>query len=193
LVVAVAHNTFKRFGFDETPDNYALLGMFIEHYARVERTVHLLFRYCTGTMDDIARIVAGGMRLSDLIKGISQLAASRGLGDEFKTEIDACFNQLSAISKLRDVLVHRGTIPQDDGDLISTNLYTAKTREAVEVLRISPEDIADAINDCLVLRMRLERLTFPPGHWARSADASEILCRPWLYKHRQPVNPLKPA
>ncbi|HJR55307.1 MAG TPA: hypothetical protein VJ798_01915 [Rhizomicrobium sp.] len=188
----MAESILSRLGYEEETERYAVLGLFIQHYAIVERTIHILFRFATGMSDDAARTISGGMRVSDLMSAITKLAKARNLGEEFSSETAVCFDQLNAISKFRDTLIHRGTSTHDDGGLVSTNIFTAKTPEAVEVLKFDLEDIASAIDDCHRLCLRLERLTFAPDHWARSPGVVDLLGEPWSYRHRQPDTPLRP-
>jgi len=166
---------------------YKAFGEFILWYARVENTVHALFRHCTGMPEDVARVISGGMRISDVMGITKRLAKVREFDENTQAEIENVFTQMNEISKLRDVLIHRGG-EYVAGHITSTNLATVRFKEDWEVVRLKIDDISDAKADCVRLYVRLDSLIDPAFYWT-NPDAMKWLLQPWRYKHRPPDTP----
>ena len=173
---------------------YEAFGEFMHRYSRVETLLHFLFRYCLGAGMDkgrkLASAIAGGMRSSDLMSLIRRVAKVRDLPEATQIEIDAIFSHLSAISLLRDYLVHRGTTAAESG-LISENTFTAKVLEDVQVLKLNLDDIKKATLDCKVMFLRLTAICYPEAKSLKLQITPKLLVRPWSYKPRQPDTPYR--
>lgn len=86
-------------GIDEPTDksHYEMLGRFIAAFAHAEGAVHLVARELSGLPGDRARILFGGMRLSDVVDRLRQFINLDETNPETFAEIDDCLTQLTKI------------------------------------------------------------------------------------------------
>lgn len=174
--------------------HFERFGRFVNSFARVETAVHVLFQRCAGLDDSAARVISGGQRLTDLmniIRRLIRLGRFKG-GAPIGSAVGRLFDQISAVAKLRDMLVHRGADFDTDGGVSVTNRLTARAEEDVELLQINARDIVFANTDCAVIMGMLAVLAFENDHDRLREAASQVERYAWLYKHRQPDTPNRP-
>jgi len=171
---------------------YIAFGRFIHWYARVEAATHEVFEWSADFTRDEARAITSGMRLNDIMSMTKRLAAFRK-SVEAQKEIAYVYDHLSTLSKLRDLLVHRGA--EVIGDIAySTNVRTVKSKADWEVFDIKISEIEAAADDCMRIWVRIRELIDPdPKSVYAHGDGAEWLARPWQYKYRQPKFPHRPS
>jgi hypothetical protein len=158
--------------------HYEALGRFIAAFANVEGVVHVLARKISGLSDEKARILFGGMRLSDVLVRLRQLMPIDQATQDSYSELDICLTQLAGISDRRHKLVHRGAT-YFAGGLISGNAQTAKSVKHMEVETIDENALTAMTLDCGSIYLRLSYLANPSA-----TDQHLVLIlksRPWRY------------
>lgn len=168
---------------------YIAFGQFINHYARAESTVHLLFWHCTGLAEHAtARAIAAEANIKTVIKWTRTLAGN--FPPEKSDEIKAVLNHLEQIGELRNALVHRGA--EIKGDAIeSVNLMMARTEEGIQIIRLNIQDIKNASDDLVRVVVRLGVVMYPPLLEIVSAPVKQALRAPWRYKRSEPEFPYR--
>lgn len=165
---------------------YEALRYFIATFASAESAVHLIARKISGLSDERARIIYGGMRLSDITDRVRQFINMDDMEPELRSEIDSCLTQLAHISAKRHNLVHRGAT-YFQGKLISTNSLTARSLHAIEVEHFDEGMLNDMAADCRSIFLRLVAITDQKG--SDQKLIADLKARPWLYKHDPPKTP----
>jgi hypothetical protein len=178
------------------PEYFAKFGQFVHWYANVERIVHYVFRHFSGLPQEAARTIDGGMNLSALIGLTRRLVAARKISEAERNELELLFDHLAHVTKLRDVLIHRGG--ESVGEhVISTNYHVARSETDFEYIALNLSDIDAAMLDCTQMYMRFDLLMEPNAPWFKTMpeEARAWLNQPWRYKPRQPKkpNPKPPA
>jgi len=170
---------------------YKAFGKFIHWYARVEGESHSLFEWCSGLTQEEARSITTGQRLKDIMSMTKRLAALRKIPTVQK-EIDTIFDQISAVSALRDFLVHRGATVFGD-KAVSTNIHSARSKADWEYFDVKILEIKDAGLDCARMWTRMRELIDPnPASAWKHGEGARWLAQPWRYKHRPPTFPHRP-
>jgi hypothetical protein len=187
----IHHGIARTLGLTDPPStdktHYEALGRFIASFANVEGVLHVIARKLSGLNDDKARLVFGGMRLTDIIDRIRSflhLDQADGKSDETFHDIEACLEQLGHISSRRHNIVHRGAT-YFEGTFIVTNSMIAKTLAGIESELVSERTLKDMALDCDVIFLRLvaiSNLMSPrDDNWIAT-----LRNRAWLYKPPPP-------
>lgn len=169
-------------------------GHFVAFYADVEGQCHILFRRYCGVKEKVARSIAGGMRLADLLSILSAVIAESDMADHGKQDFALCVAQLNHLTALRHRLVHRGFQPATGiiargmGQFTSSNVLTAKARESIEALTFYVDDIKAAAKDCLRIHTRMQFMTIDDSNFRQTLDPlfAQELYGSWFYKPLQP-------
>ena len=192
--------TYKNRDPEKEKTYYEALGRFIASYAVAEASLHVLARHFSGTTDEKARVIFGGMRLADLTDRIRQMVrhdvAMQGIiaDQRIYTRIDDCLTQLNKIADKRGELVHRTISYIEDGFAVS-NTSTAKSLMGIERKIITHTDLKNMRFDCNMIFLRLDSLA-PDSPVANaflqpSGDDDDLWQTTWRYISAPP-NPQKP-
>lgn len=169
-------------------------GHFVAFYADVEGQCHILFRRYCGVKEKVARSIAGGMRLADLLSILSVVIAESDMADHGKQDFPLCIAQFNHLTAVRHRLVHRGFQPASGiiakgmGQFTSSNVLTAKAKESIEALHFYVDDIKAAAKDCLRIHTRMQLMTIDDPDFRRILEPhfAQELYGPWFYKPLQP-------
>ena len=157
--------------------HYEAFGRFIAAYAAAEAEIHTVARSFSKTDDERARIIFGGLRISDSIDRLRALMRvidpplSMGIlglvaADHKKNDIELierCIAQFNEIGQRRDKLIHR-TITFDDTGFKGSNGATAKSLASAELgLLITQQDLVNMKIDCQMIFLGLADLRREPG------------------------------
>jgi len=169
--------------------DYAAFGRFIAAFALAEGGVHIAARQFSGLTDDNARVIFGGMRLTNLAEKLRKLTAET---DNFK-EVDELLTQLDVISQERDKLVHR-LIEYDPKDGFKvTDRLTVKSLASAELQTFTPNELKAMELDCKAIFSRFVILSNQLEE-RRLAGYDLTLLElyvPWRYKHTQQLRKTK--
>jgi hypothetical protein len=94
---------------DDWQAYHQALGRFLCRYADMEILLHIMLRVHASVSTDVLRCLVGAPRTGDLISLIKRVSRLGGASDTVQSVNDACFQQLSQISSMRDLIVHRKT------------------------------------------------------------------------------------
>lgn len=166
-------------------DLYRRLGEFICRYAELESACHAMFDSISGLSRPVARSIMGNARFSDLVSTLTKLVEVGQFSKSQKVDFLCCIDQLNALTQLRNKLVHRGATAKGE-EITSTNLITAKSREAVEILRLHISDLENASSDLMRLHWRLLLVISPDILDKLDAPFLQRLSEPWDYRSVQP-------
>jgi hypothetical protein len=172
------------------PDYFHMFGRFMNQYANVESMVHALFRRMSSLPDAEARVISGGMRLTDVIQIIRRLARVKKLPEKPVARLENAFVQLAIIGELRDKLVHRGASISGD-EITSTNARTARFKEDTEVITLKIKDIKAALLDLIAISLSLLLLYSGAPEFANMDARLTLPEEPWLYKPLPPETPYR--
>ena len=168
---------------------YAAFGRFIATYARAEAAVNMAARHFSTLDDDLARVIFGGMRLTDLAEKIRKMMPAN---QTVSKDIDACLTQLDLISKERDKLVHRRVKYEPTKGLTVTNILTAKIVINYEEVSFTRDMLEDLEGDCRSIYLRLFlKMEFPSDLELRDPTLLSLYDA-WRYKPLPPKRKKKP-
>lgn len=173
---------------DKDAPFYHSLGKFICKYAIAESNIHYLFRHVSKIPDKTARAVIGGSTLFQVINLITRLLPAEEDRNDEQKEISCLLSHLQTISDFRNGLIHRGGETLEAG-IESTNIFTAKSYESVEILVFPLGNLKDAIEDIEYITMRIYLILSPKAFAEAPADFIAGLFAPWRYKSVQPNRP----
>lgn len=169
------------------PDNktnayHLALGRFIAEYATVEAELRALLWSVAGVKEPIAQAIMSGVRTEDGISLIYRVLDAKKWSEQRKARFKYLFDQIQAINKLRNDIVHRGASLQADGSWLSTNKTIAHIPERITNTVVSPDILDFARSDLFNIRiglvfLKLGRRAPPPLN--RMAD--EALKDAWRY------------
>jgi hypothetical protein len=170
--------------------HFEALGRFLSAFANAEGASHVIARKLSGLSDEKARLVFGGMRLTDITDRIRAFLQLEGVGNssfspEVLKDIEACLDQLGNISGRRHNLVHRGAT-YFGGALISGNSMIAKTIANAETETIAEQTLNEMQHDCGAIFLRLIYIAYEDPQNASWLNALRL--RPWHYKPPPPNN-----
>jgi hypothetical protein len=178
-------------GMTLNPDESALyegVGRFITAFAGAEAGVHLIARKLSQLDDEIARALLKGMRLSDMTERVRALlrikpegAAKPVLTAQTAAIVEACLDQLAAISGRRHNLVHRASGAGATGIFV-TNILNSKSSENAELEIFTLPELTAMTADCEDAFNQLDRLA--SGN--RVNEALKVGVPAWRYKPAQP-------
>jgi hypothetical protein len=185
---------------DDPAENahYEAFGRFIAAYSYAEASVHRLVRHYSGTDDQKARILIGGLRLGEIIDRlrslliINQLRDNRSIlsfmmPDKDAIAIDESLTQLAIISDKRHKLVHRSLSYGEEGFKV-TDIFTAKRLANFENHLITLADLKAMRMDCTVISIALSEYL---GDLEPAWDAAHP--RPaWRYRPPPPAPQKEP-
>lgn len=181
---------------------YEELGRFIAAYSSAEAQIHTTARVFSKTDDDRARIILGGLRVSDAIdrlRGLMRLPDGPGVGllnvftagpaqKQRDARIDACLQQFQLIGQQRDKLVHRTVMYVETIGFRVSNGQTAKSVASAELsLIVTIHDLKTMRLDCGTIYLALAAAT---EEWDWLDPWREKL-PPWQYTPPKPA-PQKP-
>jgi hypothetical protein len=169
---------------------YAAFGRFIAAYALAEAGVHIAARQFSGLPEDKARVIFGGMRLTDLAEKVRKLTART---PQFE-EADVLLTQLDVISKERDKFVHR-LVEYDSKDGFKvTNRLTVKAVENVDLRTFKIAEIKMMELDCKAIFFRFGILSnqLEETRLAGTEVTLMGLYASWRYTRPQQVHEVKP-
>jgi len=168
--------------------HYEALGRFIAAFASAESILHVIARKLSGLSEERARVIFGGLRLSDVTDRIRHfLNLDKGAADETTladiSDIEACLDQLGQIATRRHNIVHRGAT-YFGGAFIVSNSMIAKTIASIETEIVSETALREMAQDCSRIFLRLiliSGLTIKNDYWQ-----TLLRQQPWLYKPPPP-------
>jgi len=160
--------------------HYEAVGRFITGYANAEAAVHMLARRLLDVSDDKARVIFAGMRIADLTDRIRGMMQTDKADPSVATEIDACLTQLNLIAKRRHNLVHRTSAYLNE-TLIVTNVLISKSVNSSEAEPFTKDELDAMRMDCLVIYLRLERISNPRKEEAENTAINKFSNLPWRY------------
>jgi len=159
--------------------HYEAVGRFITGFAGAESSVHLMARKLSGMSDPKARIILGGMKLSQLMTVVRQMLKLDPPSEDISSDIESCLAQLNLISKNRHKLAHRSTI-FFDGNLLVSNWSTAKSLGSWEHQVFDVPELCAMHSDCLRICWRLHRIAMPESE-CETVTLMGFLSEPWRY------------
>lgn len=162
-------------------DYFACLGAFIHQFAQVESLLFTQLVLESKIPANVARAIfsdAKNDRARDLIK---RIRASRGLPES--PLLKRAFDQLSEINRLRNDLVHFGTVPRNGIEWVSNKSWIhipTKLREYPVTARL----LLDALHDLETIKALFVT------HMTANTQAQDIIAErfgcaaqsPWQYK-----------
>jgi hypothetical protein len=176
-------------------EHFEALGRFVSAFAHAESQIHTLARWLSKMDDTRARVVFGGLRVSDAINRVHALLRVPGapknilsgiLGNPNKADVEsveAAIAQFQVISTTRDKLIHRTTTMQDAGIQVS-NIFTAKSLLHAEAnFIVTLADLKAMRLDCAVIYLQLSAFQNQKGD---GLDGPSYF-GPWQYKPPQQV------
>lgn len=169
------------FPADPYRDYYLFAGYFVTQYARVEHTLRGGLRHLAGITEQQFKTLVGNPRSGDLVKKVKDLAAaSEKLSEEAKSATKDAFDQLEHISKLRDRIVHYGSVPLSDGRTAVLTKGDAPTSlnhdETTSGNLWNAARDLDLINLVFSVRIHAMAEDLPTLPW------NAVRQEPWLYK-----------
>jgi hypothetical protein len=170
--------------------HFEAVGRFVTSFAGAEGSVHVLARKLSGLSDSKARIVFGGMRLSDLAEIVRHIIREDNMAEEISAEVESCLAQLALIARKRHSLVHRSTT-FFDGKLFVTNLSTSKSLASSESEIFDVPELSDMQSDCVRINLRLHRIAMPEAFQGKSDKQffNGLLKESWRYKAKPKKTP----
>jgi hypothetical protein len=136
------------------------LGHFVERFAMAEMVVTLvLWRYAK-TTKQISRAVFSGVNLDAAMSTIKRIAEATNAPDKTQNDLEWLFNQLSAIRKARNDILHYGAINVAEGHASVTNALKALNIGRIEYFPISPTILQQMTDDLrkIVIRLHITHL-----------------------------------
>lgn len=187
--MSLADDLFK--DLSQLPDTkyYYFFGRFMHRFSMAETGIHILFRKLLGLPDLEARAINSGMRPPQVEKTVKSIFKYRNMAVEL-SEIETTLSQFEAINTLRDALVHRH-VDITEYELRVHNVFSAKTREGIEIMELNIDDIVMATQDLNIIILRLGKLADPHHAEWNDPDIRELLAGAWQYKPRPPKTPKK--
>jgi hypothetical protein len=172
----------KLLSTDEETPYYAAFGRFIIAYANVETMVHQVARKLSGLSDEKARVIFGGMRMSDVTIRIRALLKISKRSDRSRNDIESCLAQFDIIGTERDKMVHRYTILEKDSLRIS-NMMTSKSILSYEQDNFTIPTLQALRRDCMAISLRLAPLVVSnPVRTVLDRQIQKDVRAPWQYK-----------
>jgi hypothetical protein len=170
---------------------YFYFGLFVAQFAEVENHCYWMFHRNCGLDDDVSRALIGGENLAKVVRLLGTIFRKGDFTPEQKKEMQTIIDQINAISTLRHSLVHRGPMIGRD-EIRIMNRLTAKSADAIEVVKLNISHVKDAIVDLSVICLRLEILQHPGLRNSLYRKHLEVVDAPWRYKHIEPSKLFQP-
>jgi hypothetical protein len=170
---------------DPWPPYHEALGRFLIAYANTEMLLHLIVHEHAGVQMDILRCLVGGPRTPDLIRLIKRLMKVQRVPDDLALENERCFQQLSQISTMRDLLLHRKT-EYVNGRFFVHDIWSAKISADAKFHIVSVALLQDMTLDLRTIEVRTSVKNMPATTSSFGQEAQTAFSSPWRYKPEQP-------
>jgi len=170
---------------------YFYFGLFIATFAVMEKMCHWIFHSYSGLNEEIGRAFIGGEQLSKVTRLMTVLINRGDFSEAQREDFQGIIDQINTISTLRHALIHRG-MAVDKSQINVSNITIAKSREAVEVLKLNIDDIKCAIADLVTINLRFAVFREPALRDALTTELRNALNEPWRYTHIAPEKPFRP-
>jgi hypothetical protein len=170
-------------GKERTWAYYKSLGRFVAIFAIVEANLSSTLWFYAKTKPEIAKILFSGVRVDVGSTYIKQLAKVTKVKKKHHDELNDVLQQLAAINKVRNVILHHGTKKIASGRGIASDAFRAKG--APTSFRISSEVLDEMTEDLIKIIVHLRHchlgVSFPRKKSYRSL-LEAALQSPWRYK-----------
>ena len=124
--------TERTINYSDDPAYWRALGQFVAQFAGVEVAIHTFLAIQAKVSPAIGRAVFSGVRTDQAIKLIYRIWDVSGLGAGIRDEMTCVFNQLSAISTRRNLILHYGSYETSDKGRVSSTATRATRPDSVE-------------------------------------------------------------
>ena len=127
-------------------ESYCLaLGRFVSAFSAVENIVQALFWRLTGVEERLAPTVFSGVRMDAAQSLIGRILDAKPCQGLDRDELDEVFAQLTAITRVRNDILHYGADRRAAGEFVTSNEHLAFTPCRLRETRVSP-DVLDALH-----------------------------------------------
>lgn len=103
---------------DDFYKHEAFVGRFVGQFSNLEFNIRRLIVVQSGVSPEIIKILIGFPRTGEAITKLKQLCSLRLSDSKAQSEVEAAFQQLAAITLIRDRLVHYGGHPIGTGEIL---------------------------------------------------------------------------
>jgi len=167
----------------ETLEYWSSLGNFIDAFASVETALQITLWHYAKVPEKMARALLSGATRVDTASGLlRRVIEVRKLRRIVRTDLIEVLDQLGAIAKVRNDLVHLGTMTTPKARM-TTNAYLAVDRKRLRKTPISPRILNDMTLDLLKIGVHLTVRHFRRGRIRKLGDVQKtLLDAAWQYK-----------
>lgn len=173
----------------QTQDEYfKALGAFVHAYAMLEIAIQVALWEFSKTPVEIAKIIFDGLRIRDVISKIKRIRAVSAKPSDsiLDRELEKIFLQIGELTGARDLILHRGALPlnQGDAEFHATNWLHVQNRDQEKGLKVTLKSLTDMTSDtdrCVILLVNI----VDARRANRAFDPSTFpveLTGPWRYK-----------
>jgi hypothetical protein len=164
----------------ETDEYLQALGTFIQGFADTELALQEALWRLARLKPPIAQAVLSGVRTEAAISLINRIADAKSWSNKRKAQFKHVFDQLQAINRLRNDILHHGSHLQKDGTWLSTNQKFVHVLAKTRRVTVTKTGLEQATGDLFEIRCRLV-LLLHPSKKAREVF-SKVLTPAWRYK-----------
>jgi hypothetical protein len=172
------------------PAYWQALGQFIEAFAVVEASIFTTLAYYAKVTPSVARALFSGTRVDASISYIRRIWEVRPLkAPGRRADLDAIFQQLKAMTDMRNRILHYGTIVTSDRGRITSTHHRALVPDKIEERRASVQDLMDMTHDTALIANALLWDLHPETRAKRGTRGytQPILGSAWRYKPELPT------
>jgi hypothetical protein len=170
------------------PIYWQALGQFIEAFSSAETSLFLLLTVIAKIPNDIAKAVLSGVRTENLISFIKRVWEIREPVASIRSELQDVFEQMTAINKVRNNLIHNVSFLDSERGRMVSNIARALTQDRLEETRADPAFLADLTHDLRKINVHCVYhivMGTAPQSAKFFASEAQVLNASWHYK-RQP-------
>lgn len=172
--------------YDDHAEYHQALGVFVEMYASTERMTHILLWSVAGVDMPTGQAIWPSVRVSVAVSTIRRLHEARG--ETIPPLLDEALSHLITITGLRDNILHYGTMPDEKGRLVSTEMQSYSPDRLVS-FRVTRPLLNSLIQDLQIVINRMatyHNTPTEPEYQAAFEQARLSAQTPFVYKHPQP-------
>jgi len=144
--MANASETAK--AIERRKEYFAHLGALLWYYASVEWMINHLVRYYYKIPEQKANIALGQLRYDSAVDHLNRLRIAGIIPDDDNIEIILIKEQLGAITRLRNDMVHYTQEETPDGYILSTESWAYNAKKIRKFI-VSTETLSDASYDLM--------------------------------------------
>jgi hypothetical protein len=161
-------------------DYMLALGRFVTEFSNVEALIQKALWQFAGVPEPTAQAVFSGTRTDGCIQFINRIAAAQNWSEPRKKELEHIFSQLGMINKLRNDILHYGSMMTEplDGLWLISNKPFVHLPERIQEICVTPNLLEDATSDLRTIQWFLYVIMGTDGASIFDPETR----RTWLYK-----------